>query len=157
MSGIDWWLPDIPDALVCEAYRQSAVKNVLAALNPSVFFGHFCVCADHQGHGHNTTYPGLDWGQSAEALLWLGRTAEVLASWQYVRSFQREDGLLPFAILPDMAGKTHIVEMAGQKLPLVMDQAAVRFRPMGMRGVPAKATPMTSNDSSPASTRSATK
>ena len=58
---------------LAEAYRQCADKNVLAALNPKIFFGYFSVCADPtQGHGHDTTFPGLDWGQSAEALLWLG-------------------------------------------------------------------------------------
>jgi hypothetical protein len=99
----------IPQGLppdIGEAYRQAAEKSVLASLNPKVFFGYFSVCADGQGHGGNTTYPGLDWGQTAEALLWLGRREEVLASWEYVKGFQREDGLLPFAILPDLAGKT---------------------------------------------------
>jgi len=99
---------NVPDGLappIAEAYRQAAEKNVLAALNPSVFFGYFSVCADGKGHGGNNTFPGLDWGQSAEALLWLGRTAEVLASWEYVKRFQREDGLVPFAILPDQAGQ----------------------------------------------------
>ncbi|MDB6093083.1 MAG: hypothetical protein JWM32_645 [Verrucomicrobia bacterium] len=92
---------------LAEAYRQCADKSVLAALNPNIFFGYFSVCADpKQGHGHNTTFPGLDWGQSAEALLWLGRRAEVLASWEYVKTFLREDGLLPFAIVPDQAGTT---------------------------------------------------
>lgn len=107
---------EIPESLACigdplltEAYREAAARNVLAALNPGIFFGYFSVCADGNGHGGNTTYPGLDWGQSAEALLWLGRTAEVLSSWDYVKSFQREDGLLPFAILPDLAGKTALV------------------------------------------------
>ena len=92
---------------LAEAYRQCADKSVLAALNPKIFFGYFSVCADpSQGHGFNTTFPGLDWGQSAEALLWLGRQAEVLASWDYVKTFLREDGLIPFAICPDQAGTT---------------------------------------------------
>lgn len=102
----------VPDHLppeLYEAYRGAAEANLLAALNPKVFFGYFSVCADGRGHGGNTTYPGLDWGQSAEALLWLGRKAEVFASWDYVTQFQREDGLLPFAILPDQAGKTVMV------------------------------------------------
>lgn len=89
-----------------EAYRAAVEKNILAALNPKIFFGYFSVTADGVGHGGNTTFPGLDWGQSADALLWLGRTAEVLASWEYVKGMQREDGLLPFAILPHIAGKT---------------------------------------------------
>ncbi|HND63003.1 MAG TPA: hypothetical protein PLB90_16110 [Opitutaceae bacterium] len=92
---------------LAEAYRECADRNVLAALNPKIFFGYFSVCADpSQGHGHDTTFPGLDWGQSAEALLWLGRRAEVLASWDYVKTFLREDGLLPFAIVPGQAGTT---------------------------------------------------
>ena len=92
---------------LAEAYRQCADKSVLAALNPKIFFGYFSVCADPtQGHGSDTTFPGLDWGQSAEALLWLGRKAEVLASWEYVKTFLREDGLIPFAILPGQAGTT---------------------------------------------------
>jgi hypothetical protein len=97
------------DPLLAEAYRAAAEKNVLRALNPNVFFGYFSVCADGKGHGHNTTYPGLDWGLSAEALLWLGRREEVLASWEYVKGFQRDDGLVPFAILPDNAGTTSMV------------------------------------------------
>ena len=91
------------EPLLNEAYEHAA-RNLTEALNPDIFFGYFSVCSDRVGHGHNTTFPGLDWGQSAEALLWLGRSPEVLASWDYVRSFQREDGLLPFAILPDAAG-----------------------------------------------------
>lgn len=116
-------VPDGLPASLAEAYRQAADKNVLAALNPDVFFGYFTVCADGVGHGTNNTFPGLDWGQSAEALLWLGRTAEVLASWEYVKGFQRGDGLLPFAILPDAAGQCTLT--AG-KYPLdVQDNGAL--------------------------------
>lgn len=93
-----------------DAYEAAATHNVLAALNAEVFFGYFSVCADGKGHGGNTTFPGLDWGQSAEALLWLGRHEEVLASWEYVKGFQRDDGLLPFAILPDLENRTVMVE-----------------------------------------------
>jgi len=99
-------VPQLPDALLTAAYDQSASHNVLAALNEKVFFGYFSVCADGKGHGGDTTFPGLDWGQSAEALLWLGRGDIVRASWDYVKSYQREDGLLPFAILPAHAGTT---------------------------------------------------
>ena len=108
---------------LAEAYCQAAEKNVLAALNPKIFFGFFSVCADGKGHGGNNTYPGLDWGQSAEALLWLGRKAEVLASWDYVKGHQREDGLVPFAILPDLAGKT--VDVGGY--PLTGDDKGAVF------------------------------
>jgi len=97
---------NLPPAIV-EAYKQAAEKNVLAALNPKIYFGFFSVCADGGGHGPDNTYPGLDWGQSAEALLWLGRKAEVLASWDFVKKHQREDGLVPFGIFPGMKGKTY--------------------------------------------------
>jgi hypothetical protein len=112
------------DPLLAEAYRAAAEKNVLRALNPNVFFGYFSVCADGKGHGHNTTYPGLDWGLSAEALLWLGRREEVLASWEYVKGFQRDDGLVPFAILPDNAGTT---SMVNGRYPLVADARGAVF------------------------------
>jgi len=112
------------DPLLAEAYRAAAEQNVLRALNPKVFFGYFSVCADGKGHGHNTTFPGLDWGQSAEALLWLGRRAEVLASWEYVKNFQRDDGLAPFAILPDSAGTT---SMVNGRYPLAVDERGAVF------------------------------
>lgn len=99
----------VPEGLapeLAEVYRQAAEKNVLASLNPEIFFGYFSVCADGHGHGGNTTFPGLDWGQTAEALLWLGRQQEVLASWEYVKGFLSTEGLLPFAIIPNSAGKT---------------------------------------------------
>ena len=116
-------IPDYLDSDLAEAYRQAAERNVLAALNPKVFLGYFSVCADGRGHGGNTIYPGLDWGQSAEALLWLGRQADVLASWEHVKELQREDGLLPFAILPDLAGKT--VKVQGTYELKVDDHGAV--------------------------------
>ena len=40
-----------------------------------------------------------------DSLLWLGQVETVLANWDYVRSFQRDDGCLPLAILPTQAGK----------------------------------------------------
>lgn len=117
--------PSQLDPELAEAYTACADRNVLAALNPKIFFGYFSVCADPtQGHGSNTTYPGLDWGQSAEALLWLGRRDEVLASWDYVKSFLREDGLIPFAISPDQAGTTVWMELPTYKEKFPMPIAA---------------------------------
>ena len=107
-----------------ERLGELFTEAVPAALNPKIFFGYFSVCADPTaGHGHDSTYPGLDWGQSAEALLWLGRRAEVLASWDYVKSFLRADGLIPFAINPSQAGTTAWIELATyqQKFPLVIE------------------------------------
>lgn len=99
------WNLDLPDREVAEAYRQSAQKNVLAAVNPGVFYGYWCVCADGQGFGYGNSYPSLDGHQIADALLWLGQSGVVRANWNYVRAFQRKDGLLPLAILPSLAGK----------------------------------------------------
>ncbi len=97
--------PEVPDAWLVEAYEKAAVQNVLAAVNPKVFPGYWSVCADGRGFGFGNTYPSLDGHQMTDALLWLGQLEVVKANWTYVRSFQREDGCLPLAILPAQAGK----------------------------------------------------
>jgi hypothetical protein len=96
---------DIPDTSLAVTYERAAVQNVLAAVNPEIFFGYFSVCADGHGFGHGNTYPSLDGHQMSDALLWLDRVRVVEANWDYVKSFQRNDGLLPLAILPASAGK----------------------------------------------------
>jgi len=98
-------LPELPDQEIRQAYERAAVQNVLAAVNPKIFFGYWSVCADGQGFGYGYTYPSLDGHQITDALLWLGQVEVVKANWDYVRSFQRPDGSLPIAILPDLAGK----------------------------------------------------
>ena len=97
--------PKFPDALLEETYRQAATKNVLAAVNPEVFPGYWSVCADGQGFGYGNSYPSLDGLQLADALLWLGQEETVRLNWEYVRTFLREDGSLPLAILPASAGQ----------------------------------------------------
>jgi hypothetical protein len=104
-AQIDPTIPSLPDPLIVEAYEQAARRNVLAALNPAVFPGYWSVCADGRGFGYGNTYPSLDGHQLTDALLWLGQTAVVEQNFDYVRSFQREDGLFPIAILPAQAGK----------------------------------------------------
>jgi outer membrane protein assembly factor BamB len=39
-------LPEIPDQEIAAAYERAAVQNVLAAVNPKVFFGYWSVCAE---------------------------------------------------------------------------------------------------------------
>ena len=97
--------PEIPDHDIKLAYSEAATKNVLAAVNPKVFSGYWSVCAGGQGFGYGYTYPSLDGHQMTDALLWLGQVDVVKANWDYVRSFQRADGSLPIAILPNLAGK----------------------------------------------------
>ncbi len=99
------WLPELPDRLLVEAYQQAAVQNVLAAVNPNVFFGYFSVCADGEGFGYGCSYPSLDGHQMTDALLFLGRLDVVQANFDYVRGFQRPNGQLPLAILPSSAGQ----------------------------------------------------
>jgi hypothetical protein len=96
---------DLPDTSLAITYERAAVQNVLAAVNPAVFFGYFSVCADGHGFGYGNTYPSLDGHQMSDALLWLDQSRVVGANWDYVRSFQRNDGLLPLAILPASKGK----------------------------------------------------
>ncbi len=97
--------PSLPDELITEAYRKAATQNVLAAVNPKVFPGYFSVCADGRDFGYGNTYPSLDGHQMTDALLWLGQVDVAKLNFDYVRSFQREDGSLPIAILPSLAGK----------------------------------------------------
>ena len=97
--------PKLPDALLAETYRHAVTKNVLAAVNPAVFPGYWSVCADGQGFGFGNSYPSLDGLQLADALLWLGQDETVRLNWEYVRTFLKEDGSLPLAILPSMAGQ----------------------------------------------------
>lgn len=96
---------ELPDPEITAAYEAAATQNVLAAVNPAIFPGYWSVCADGIGHGHGNTYPALDGHQMADALLYLGQVETVKLNWNYVKSFQRPDGQLPFAILPAAAGK----------------------------------------------------
>ncbi|HPN34348.1 MAG TPA: hypothetical protein PK843_07540 [bacterium] len=96
----------LPDQEIVRAFEKAAGQNVLAAVNDSVFFGYFSVCADGQGFGYANTYPSLDGHQMSDALLWLGESAIVKANWDYVLTFQKPDGSLPLAILPAQAGRT---------------------------------------------------
>jgi len=107
---------DIPNPLITEAYERAATQNILAAVNPDIFFGYFSVCADGQGFGFGNTYPSLDGHQMTDALLWLGQVDVVKANWDYVKTFQKPDGQLPLAILPAEAGK--MIGPAGFQSPV---------------------------------------
>jgi len=96
---------NLPEDIIVRTYQTAAVQNVLAAVNPKIFFGYWSVCADGKGFGYGYTYPSLDGHEIGDALLRLGRVDVVKANLDYVRSFQRPDGSLPIAVLPDMAGK----------------------------------------------------
>src|SRR5437899_2167848 len=91
----------LPDADIVSAYERAATQNVLAAVDPTVFFGYWSVCADREGFGRGNTYPSLDGHQLSDALLWLDELDVVAANWDYVRSFQKPSGRLPLAILPE--------------------------------------------------------
>jgi len=98
---------DLPDPFLREAYVQSVRHNVMAAEKPQFYEGYFSVCVDGKYHGGDDgiTFPGLDWGQILEALLWLGQFPKVLAAWNYVKQFVRDDGKVPFVISPRDAGR----------------------------------------------------
>ncbi len=87
-----------PEPWLDKAYQHAAEGNVLRALDPSVFFGYWSVCADREGFGRGYTYPSLDGHQLSHALLYLGRKAEVEANWGFVRRYQRKNGKLPIRI-----------------------------------------------------------
>jgi len=92
---------NLPDVEIVQAYEQAVKQNVLSAINNKVFFGYWSVCADGKDFGYGNTYPSLDGHQMTDALLWLGKVEIVKANWNYVRTFQRQNGQLPIAILPD--------------------------------------------------------
>jgi len=128
-------VPELPDPLLAEAYEKSAARNVLAAVNPKVFFGYWSVCADGKGHGYGNTYPALDGHQMTDALLWLGQVEVVKANWDYVKKFQKPGGQLPFAIWPGKGGDklwfTHHVPgdpLRALSAPTYVQNADVIFR-----------------------------
>ncbi len=94
----------IVDPEIIEAYEYAANKNILPALHDHIYFGFWSVCVDGGGHGWGT-YPALDGHQMTDALLFLGQTERVLANWNYVMKFQREDGHIPIAVFPEHAGQ----------------------------------------------------
>ena len=126
------FLIDLPDTSLARTYERAAVQNVLAAVNPQVFFGYFSVCADGHGFGYGNTYPSLDGHQLSDALLWLGQVGVVEANWQYVRSFQRDDGLLPIAIFPALPGK----DIGPKGYPGIISPNGATVRPLGSRESP---------------------
>jgi hypothetical protein len=133
--GQEVHVPECPDPLIVETYEKAATQNVLAAVNPKVFFGYFSVCADGRGHGYGNTYPALDGHQMTDALLWLGQVDVVKANWDYVRKFQKPDGQLPFAIWPGKSGiklwfKHHVPgdPLRALAVPTYIQNADVIFR-----------------------------
>ena len=98
---------ELPEAEIAEAYQKAARQNVLAAVNNQIFFGYFSVCADGKGFGRGNTYPSLDGHQLSDALLWLGQEDVVRANFDYVKGFQKPNGLLPIAILPTTREVAH--------------------------------------------------
>ena len=50
-----WSMPVLSDPLIAEAYEMAATQNMLAAVNPKVFYGYWSVCADGKGHGGDST------------------------------------------------------------------------------------------------------
>ena len=100
---------------------------MLAAVNPKVFDGYWCVCADGQGFGYGNTYPSLDGNQMTDALLFLGRVEVVKANWDYVRKFQRPNGKLPIAIFPARAGQVIGLRNMQSKI----DANGAALRPLG--------------------------
>ncbi len=97
-------IPNLPDPLIVETYKQAAEKNILACVNHEIFPGYWSVCADGQGFGYGNSYPSLDGHQIADALIRLGGYETLKLNWDYVRTFQRPDGSLPLAVLPGSAG-----------------------------------------------------
>lgn len=89
-----------------EMCHAAAEKNIIASVHDDVFPGFFAVTADAVDFGRNNSYPALDGHHMTDALLMLGKVETVKQNFDYVLRFQRSNGQLPFAVLPDLAGKS---------------------------------------------------
>ena len=94
-------LPEIKDITIRQALEHAIEDHLLTAMRHAAYFGHFSVTSDGGHFGSQNTWPGLDSWEMAGAFLLLGKTQEVLSYFDYVRASQRDDGNVPFAIVPE--------------------------------------------------------
>ncbi len=92
------WTRGIADAEIRAGVQAAIEKNLLPSANEQAYPGYFTITADGGAYGDEATWPGLDSWQMAGAYLLLGRTRLVLDYFEFVRTSQRKDGNIPFAI-----------------------------------------------------------
>jgi hypothetical protein len=97
-QGEDPRIARIADPGIRAGVTAAIDKNLLPAAVEQAYPGHFNISADGAGYGDWATWPGLDSWQMAGAYLLLGKTRLVLDYFDFVRSSQRQDGNIPFAI-----------------------------------------------------------
>lgn len=93
----------IADPEIRAGVEAAIVKNVLSAATEVCYPGHFNISADGKAFGGSSTWPGLDSWQMTGVYLLLGRTRLVLDYFEFIRTSQRTDGNIPFAIFPGNA------------------------------------------------------
>jgi hypothetical protein len=106
----------VRDPVVRKGLENAVYKNLLPAATEHGYPGYFNISADGGAYGGDATWPGLDSWQMAGAYLLLGRDRLVADYFNFVRSSQRKDGNIPFAIFP---GTTHpdTTYLRGMKYP----------------------------------------
>jgi len=99
MSDLDA-LAKIKEPLIRRGVEEAVCKTLKIAMLEKAYPGHFTVTADGSGFGTESTWPGLDSWELAGAYLILGYDRLVTDYFEYVKASQRNDGNIPFAILP---------------------------------------------------------
>ncbi len=97
-ADVDAKIQRIKDSDIRNGVQQAVRRNLLPAATQDFYPGFFYICADGMSYGGGATWPGLDSWQMAGAYLLLGKTRLVTDYFDYVRSSQRKDGNIPFAI-----------------------------------------------------------
>ena len=126
-------LAGISDPEIRAGVEAAIFKNILPAAVETAYPGYFWITADGKAFGDDATWPGLDSWQMAGAYLLLGRTRLVLDYFDFVKSSQKKDGNIPFAIFPAEPKQDTSTFLRGLRYP---DDIFV-YKPGGREGRPA--------------------
>jgi hypothetical protein len=97
---IEKLLAGISDPEIRAGVEAAILKNILPAAVETAYPGYFWITADGKAFGDDATWPGLDSWQMAGAYLLLGHLRLVQDYFDFVKSSQKKDGDIPFAIFP---------------------------------------------------------
>lgn len=117
---------------VIAGVRAALDRSLYPCLRERAYPGHFLIDVNGN-YGEENTWPGLDSWQMAGAYLLLGRHREVLDYFDFVQASQREDGDIPFLILPaDSPPKGMDTYLRGLRYP----QNVYTYKPVVRPGQP---------------------
>ena len=108
---------DIADPLIRTGVVAAVERTLRPAMARPAYPGHFTVTVDGRQFGSETTWPGLDSWEMAGAYLLLGYRELVRDYFEFVRTAQRDDGNVPFAIFPAEPEPDRETYLRGMKYP----------------------------------------